>query len=56
MTDQPIEAALRTLGIPVQAEWLPSIRFHLELSLRLAALVAEFPLADEADSAPVFRA
>ena len=56
MTDDPIEAALRTLGIAAQPEWLPAIRFHLALSLRLGGLVAEFPLPDEADPAPVFRA
>ncbi len=56
MTDGPIETALLALGIRAQPEWLPAIRFHLELSLRLAVMVAEFPLPDEADPAPVFRA
>ena len=56
MTEDPVESGLRRLGITIAPEWLPAIRFHLDLSLAMGAMVAEFPLPDEADPAPVFRA
>ena len=55
-TPDPIAAAAAVLGIAVDPEWLPAIRFHLDLSLRQARLVAEFALPDDADPAPVFQA
>lgn len=57
MTTPPDLDALAThLGIPLRPEWHDTIRANLEISLRLAKAVAEFPLDDEADLAPVFRA
>jgi hypothetical protein len=49
-------ALARVLAIPVEPQWLPAIRANLQVNLRLAALVAEFDLPDEAEPAPVFRA
>jgi Protein of unknown function (DUF4089) len=54
--DQMVEAGCALLGIAPEPSWLPSIRQNLEVSLRLARLVDDFPLADEAEPAPVFRA
>jgi hypothetical protein len=54
--DQFIEAAARTLSLPIEAEWKPTIRANLEMTLKHAALVDEFPLPDEAEPAPVFKA
>jgi hypothetical protein len=54
--DDYIDAAARMLALPVQAAWRPAIRAHLEVSLRLARLVEEFPLPDETESASVFTA
>jgi len=54
--DAYIDAAARTLDLPIEPAWKPAVRANLELTLRLAALVAEFPLPDEADPAPVFEA
>ena len=54
--DQMIEATCAALGITPDASWLPSIRQNLEVSLRLARLVDDFALPDEAEPAPVFRA
>jgi hypothetical protein len=53
--DDYIAATARVLDLPVDPAWLPSVRANLELTLRLAAVVAEFPLPDEADAAPVFE-
>ena len=54
--DDYITAASAALDLPVEAAWLPSIKANLEVSLRLANLVAEFPLPDEAEPAPIFKA
>ena len=57
MTDLPdLDALAATLGITLRPEWHPSVRANLEISLRLANVVMDFPLDDEADLAPVFRA
>ena len=54
--DAYIAAAARVLDLPIDPAWQPTVRANLELTLRLAAAVAEFPLPDEADAAPVFEA
>ena len=51
-----LETLAALLGIPLLPEWHETVRFNLEVSLRLARAVAEFPLDDEADMAAVFRA
>jgi hypothetical protein len=54
--DAYIAAAARVLAVPIEPAWQPAVRANLELTLRLAALVTEFPLPDEAEPAPVFEA
>ena len=54
--DDYIDGAARTLGVPIDAARKPSVRANLALTLRLAGLVSEFPLPDEAEPAPVFEA
>jgi hypothetical protein len=54
--DALIAASARTLDLPVDPAWYPAIRFNLDVTFRLATLVAAFPLPDEAEPAPVFRA
>ncbi len=51
-----IRAAAQTLDLPLEPEWLPAVRINLLVTLRYAGLVAEFPLPDEAEPAPVFKA
>ena len=51
-----IGAATSLLGIEIDPSWLEPIRFHLEMSLRMARLVEAFVLPDEAEPAPVFAA
>jgi 1-carboxybiuret hydrolase subunit AtzG-like protein len=53
---QFIDAAARELALPVEPGWKPAVRFNLEVTLRAAALFAEFPLPDDAEPAPVFVA
>jgi hypothetical protein len=54
--DQFIEAAARALSLPIEPEWKAANRANLEMSLKHAALVDEFPLPDDAEPAPVFKA
>jgi hypothetical protein len=54
--DPFIAASARALALPVNPAWYPTIRSNLEVTFRLAALVAEFRLPDDAEPAPVFRA
>jgi hypothetical protein len=54
--DEFIDAVARALGIPVEPQWKPGIRANLQVTLRVAAMVAEFELPDEAEPAPVFEA
>ena len=54
--DKLIDAGTALLGIPIEPEWREAIRANLLVTLRLADTVDKFPLPDEADPAPVFRA
>jgi len=54
--DKFIAAAGAALDLPLDPAWQASIKANLEVTLRHAATVAEFPLPDEAEPAPVFRA
>ena len=56
MNDPEIDALAAALGITLQPAWRDGVRTNLAVSLRLAAMVADFPLDDECDSAPIFRA
>jgi hypothetical protein len=51
-----IEAAARVLALPLEPQWLPDIKANLAVTLRAAALVADFALPDESEPAPIFRA
>ncbi len=54
--DDYIDAVGRALGLPIEDAWRASIRANLEVSLKMAKLVDEFSLPDEAEPASVFTA
>jgi Protein of unknown function (DUF4089) len=54
--DDYIDAVSNALGLRINAAWKPAVRANLEVSLKLARLVDEFALPDEAESASVFAA
>lgn len=56
LTDTWITASAAMLKLPIESAWLPSIRANVEVTFRLAQLVEDFPLPDEAEPAPVFEA
>ena len=49
-------AAARALALPIKPEWQPAVKANLEVTLKHAALVAEFELPDDAEPAPMFKA
>jgi hypothetical protein len=54
--DDFIAAAAAALDLPLEPAWQPAVKANLEVSLKLANMVAEFALPDEAEPAPIFRA
>ena len=56
LLDQFTEAAAHALALPVEPAWKGAVKANLEVTLRLAASFADFPLPDDAEPAPVFTA
>ena len=54
--DKLIDAGAAALALPIDAAWMPAVKANIEVTLRLATMVAEFELPDEAEPAPVFEA
>ena len=54
--DDYIDAVAKALAIPVEHAWRPAVRANLDVSLRLARMVDEFPLPDDIEPASVFAA
>jgi hypothetical protein len=54
--DDYIDAVARAMALPLEDAWRPAVRANLEVSFRLARLVDEFPLPDEAESAAIYSA
>jgi hypothetical protein len=59
MNDDIVYAWIRSsaamLRLPLDREWLPAIQANVEVTFRLARLVDEFQLPDEAEPAPVYE-
>ncbi|KIZ39234.1 MULTISPECIES: DUF4089 domain-containing protein [Rhodopseudomonas] len=54
--DNYIDAVAAALALPIEPQWKPAVRANLDVSLRLARLVDEFPLPDDSEPASVFAA
>jgi hypothetical protein len=54
--DDYIDAVAKALKLPIEDAWKPSVKANLDVSLKLAGLVDEFPLPDETEPASIFRA
>jgi hypothetical protein len=54
--DEYIDAVAYALALPIEEDWKPAVKANLEVSLRLARLVDEFALSDQAEPASVFAA
>ena len=51
-----IDAGSKALALPIDDAWKPAVKANLEVSLKLARLVDEFALPDEAEPASVYTA
>lgn len=56
LLDDYIDAVGKALGLPIEDAWKPAVRANLDVTLRLARLVDEFPLPDQTEPASVFAA
>ena len=54
--DAYIDSAAALLALPLEPEWKGAVRANLEVTLKLAALVGEKELPDDAEPAPVYQA
>ena len=54
--DEYIDAVSKALALPIDDAWRPAVRANLEVSLKLARLVDDFALPDQAEPASVFAA
>ncbi len=54
--DDFIAAAAAALDLPLEPDWRGAVKANLAVTLKHAALVAEFPLPDEAEPAPIYQA
>jgi len=54
--DAFIDAVSASLGLEIEESWKPAVRANLEVTLRLARLVDEFPLPDEIEPAEIYEA
>ena len=50
-----VDAAAALIGLPLDPAHRPGVVLNLERIAQMAALLAEFPLPDAAEPAPVFR-
>ena len=54
--DDMVEAGTKLLGIPMDPAWKPEVKVQLEVILRHARIVADLPLPEDIEPAPVFKA
>jgi Protein of unknown function (DUF4089) len=54
--DDFIDTAARALALPVEPDWKPAIAANLRVTLAFAEAVEAFPLPDDTEPAPVFKA
>ncbi|MDB5654771.1 MAG: hypothetical protein JWQ94_2384 [Tardiphaga sp.] len=54
--DDYIDAVAKVLGLPIEDAWKPVIRANLDVTLKMARLVDEFVLPDEAEPASIYAA
>ena len=54
--DAIVESSAKLLGIELEPEWIAAVRLNLAVSYRLAGLVDEVVLPEDAEPAPVFEA
>jgi len=56
LLDDYIDAVSAALALPIEDAWKPSVRANLDVTLKLARMVDEFPLPDETEPASIYAA
>lgn len=51
-----IDAVGNALALPIEAAWKSAVRANLDVTLKMARLVQEFPLPDEIEPASTYEA
>ena len=54
--DDYIDVVAGALDLSIEAAWKPAIRANLDVTLKMARVVQEFPLPDEIEPASVYEA
>lgn len=54
--DTYIDAASAALALAIEPAWKPSVRANLDVTLKMARMVQEFPLPDEIEPASIYEA
>jgi hypothetical protein len=54
--DDYIDAVAKALSLSVDAAWKLAVRANLDVTLKMARMVQEFPLPDETESASIYEA
>ncbi|CAN5357079.1 DUF4089 domain-containing protein [soil metagenome] len=54
--DDYIAAAAKALGLSIDEGWKPDVRSNLDVTLKMARMVQEFPLPDEIEPASIYEA
>ena len=56
LLDEYIDAAAKALGLSLDPAWKPAVRSNLDVTLKMARMVQEFPLPDEIEPASIYEA
>jgi len=54
--DAFIDAVAASLGLEIDEAWKPAVHANLEVTMRMARLVDEFPLPDQIEPAEIYEA
>lgn len=54
--DDYIDTVAEALALSIEAAWKPVIRANLDVTLKMARMVQEFPLPDEIEPASIYEA
>ena len=54
--DDYIDAVAKALGLSIDEAWKPAVRANLDVTLKMAQMVQQFPLPDEIEPASIYEA
>lgn len=54
--DDYIDAVSSAMGLTIAPEWKASVRANLDVTLKMAQLIQDFPLPDDIEPAAIYEA